>query len=82
MTEKETNLKRNLKWWKGVIIAIFLFISILIWAWLTKMGYIPNFLDLEILCTTNNDRPFHIERATSWSNNSEDNDSVVNYLYF
>ena len=50
-TNQYNNIPKKKNWKKIVIIFSIITVSVLSWAGLTKAGYIPNFLDLEILCS-------------------------------
>ena len=50
-TNQYNNILKKKNWKKIVIIFSIITVSVLSWAGLTKAGYIPNFLDLEILCS-------------------------------
>jgi hypothetical protein len=54
-TNKSKNIQKKKNWKKIVIIFSIIIVSVLSWAELTKAGYIPNFLNLEILCSEGND---------------------------
>jgi len=77
---------------KNIIIIILILIAIIILAWagITKAGYIPNYLNIEILCSGNNNDSNYTSSSSSFIINEDGNiklnqpaalDKPVIYLY-
>jgi len=56
-TNQSTNIPKKKSWKKIAIIFSIVAVSVLSWVGFTKAGYIPNFLDIEILCPANGSIP-------------------------
>ncbi len=71
--------KKSGKWF---IIAAIVVVIIFAWAGLTRAGFIPNFMDIEFLCSEQNEpAPVYIPNGDFPYNNFPTSDKPVIYLY-